>query len=94
MNRPKLNYIVDAISFITFLIVAISGVAIYFFMPQGVRQGGQQELLGITKNTWSEIHNILGLIFVILAIIHLILHWQWIIVMTKNIFTSKDKIEK
>ena len=92
MNKPKLNYVIDFAAFISFIATALSGLAIKFFMPSGVKQGGLQEFLGIQKGAWSEIHDWSGILLIVFAIIHLILHWDWIVCMTRNIFQS-DKCE-
>ncbi|HRZ95265.1 MAG TPA: DUF4405 domain-containing protein [Candidatus Moranbacteria bacterium] len=92
MNKPKINYLVDFLTLVSFLITAVSGLAIKLFMPSGVRQGRLQEFLGIQKGAWSEVHDWFGIIFIILVVIHFILHWDWIVCMTKNIFKS-DKCE-
>lgn len=92
MNKSKLNYIIDFLAFVSFLITAVSGLAIKFFMPSGVRQGRFQEFFGIQKGTWSQIHDWFGILLIILVAIHLVLHWDWIVSMTKNIFKS-DKCE-
>ena len=86
MNKSKVNYFIDLGALISFLITAITGLAIFFFIPNGVRQGRFQEFLGIEKGTWTAVYNWVGIIFIILVIIHFILHWNWIVCMTKNIF--------
>lgn len=90
MNKFKINYVVDFLAFISFVVVAFSGIAIKIFMPSGVRQGRLQEFLGIQKTVWSEIHDWSGILMIILVLIHLVLHWNWIICMTKNIFKSDE----
>lgn len=55
MNKPKLNYLVDFLVCVSFLITALFGLAIKFFLPSGIRQGRLQEFLGIQKGSWSEI---------------------------------------
>lgn len=92
MNKSKINYSIDFLALVSFAITALSGLAIKFFMPSGVRQGRLQEFLGIQKGTWSEIHDWAGILLIIFVIIHLIFHWNWIVCMTKNIFQS-DKCE-
>ncbi|HOX10374.1 MAG TPA: DUF4405 domain-containing protein [Candidatus Moranbacteria bacterium] len=97
MNKQKVNYFIDFLAFLSFVATALSGLAIRFFMPSGVRQGRLQEFLGIQKGVWSEIHDWSGIFLIIFAIIHLILHWDWIVCMTKNMFQSnngENKIEK
>lgn len=92
MNKPKINYIVDFLAFFSFLITAISGLAIKIYMPSGVRQGRYQEFLGIQKGTWSEAHDFFGILMIVLVLIHFILHRDWVVSMTKNIF-KKDNIK-
>ncbi|MEM4625370.1 MAG: DUF4405 domain-containing protein [Candidatus Pacearchaeota archaeon] len=92
MDKSRINYFVDALMTFTFLITAITGLIIFFFLPSGIKQGRYQTFLGITKGTWSFIHNWSGIIFIVLLLIHLILHWKWIVTMTKSIF--KRKIER
>jgi len=86
MNKAKVNYFVDLAALVSFLITAITGLAIFFFLPSGVRQGRYQEFLGVEKGVWGSVHDWFGIIFIILVIIHFILHWNWIVNMTKNMF--------
>lgn len=90
MTKIKLNYLVDFLAAICFLVVAKTGLIIFFFLPEGVRRGGYQEFFGITKNTYVDIHNWAGIIFIILILSHIILHWSWMISNTKNFF-EKDR---
>ena len=89
MNKAQLNYIIDMVMIIFFVIIAITGLVSFFFLPEGVRQGGYQEFLGIIKKDWNNIHNYFGIALIIIMLIHLGLHWNWILCMTENIFTKK-----
>ena len=91
MNKNKLNYTIDFLLSVSFIVLAVSGLAIFFFLPSGVRQGGFQEFLGIEKNVWTDVHNWSGIIFILLVLLHFILHWQWVVCMTKNIFIDKKE---
>ena len=94
MEKQKINYIIDFLALISCIVTALSGLAIKFFMPSGVRQGRLQEFLGVEKGIWSEIHDWFGIIFIILILLHFILHWDWIVFMTKNMFqTNKCEIK-
>jgi len=90
MNK-KIKYLVDAITLVSFIVTAISGIAIKIFMPGGVRQGRLQEFLGMQKGAWSEMHEIAGVIMIIFALLHVIFYWNIFVGMTKNFFKSKDK---
>ena len=86
--KIKLNYFIDLLSAISFLVVALTGLVIFFFLPGGARRGGYQEFLGVTKLVYVEIHNWAGMLFLILVIIHVVLHWQWIVCMTKSLLKN------
>jgi hypothetical protein len=79
MDKPKINYLVDFIALISFLVTSITGLIIFLFLPSGVRQGRFQEFIGITKEVWNFIHIWSGILMLVLVVIHLILHWDWII---------------
>ena len=91
MKKTQINYIVDILALVSFVVTAITGLVLKFFLPSGVRQSRLQEFWGIPKGTWTEIHDWFGILFIIFTLIHLVLHWNWIVCMTKNIFTSDNK---
>lgn len=93
--NPKLKtkYIVDSITFISFIITAITGLALKFFMPSGVRQGRLQEFLGIQKGAWTGVHDWAGVIMIIFALIHIILYWNIFSCMTKSFFKKDEECE-
>jgi hypothetical protein len=62
----------------------------YFFIPSGIPRGRYVVYMGLTKGIWIWIHSRAGILIVILVVVHLILHSQWIIRTTK-IFFGKGK---
>lgn len=93
MNRIKLNYSVDLILTVLFIVVAVTGFVMYLVIPSGVQHGRYQEYMGITKATWTLIHNRSAILMTLFTGIHLALHRKWIRCATKIIFTGKDKNE-
>ena len=84
MNTAKLDYIVDVITFILFLITALTGIILKFALPGSrVRQ---REFLGITKSNLEFVHDWIGILMIFFVAIHIILHWNWIITMTRRFF--------
>jgi len=74
--------------FVCFLVIAGSGIMFLFF-PTGPR--ARYYNLGIwNRGEVREIHTIFGILMIIFAIIHFVLHWKWIIATTKNFFQKKD----
>lgn len=89
MEKAKLNYLIDLLMGILFFCTAISGLVLFFFLPEGQRRGGYQEFLGIIRRNWVNFHNLSGLILLFFIIIHLFLHWRWFYETTKNFFKRK-----
>jgi cytochrome b subunit of formate dehydrogenase len=87
MNRSKLNYWVDIGLLITFLLSAITGI---FKFPMWTNFFGFIFQI-IPHRLLSKIHDWSGLVMVLLVLVHLIMHWRWIVAMTKNIFKRGNK---
>ncbi len=90
MEKSKINYFIDLLILIFFVINSITGLIIFFFLPTGVKRGGYQVFLGIIKQNWVIIHNWSGILLILLIAIHLILHWNWIVYMTKSLLQKKN----
>ncbi|RDV83278.1 DUF4405 domain-containing protein [Ammonifex thiophilus] len=91
MNRPKLNYLVDALLFLTGLGMAFTGFVRWLAFssgggPHGRHWGQEQVFLSLTRHEWADIHRYLALVLVALVIVHIYLHWSWIVTMTRQIF--------
>jgi len=129
MKRGTINFIIDLVSFVNLLCLAVTGFIMRYILPPGSGgrgrmfrggRGGQageqiRELWSMTRHEWGDIHfypvrkkapspgrgkNIarvgskaprelsngvyLAALFVILMLVHIILHWIWI----KNYFKS------
>lgn len=94
MKRTNLNFIVDLISFLDLLGLAVTGFIMKYILPPGTGgrgrmfRGGRgageyagehiKDLWSMTRHEWGSIHFYLAVIFVVLMIVHIILHWSWI----------------
>jgi hypothetical protein len=71
------------------LVEAISGFILWFALPSG---GGRGRLdltyLGVTRHTWTEIHDWIAIALTVILIIHLALHWKWVARMMRNTFAQ------
>jgi hypothetical protein len=85
MEKMKINFIVDILALIFFLASAATGLIIFFFMPPGFRSG-KLSFLGINKLIWVNWHSITSLIFIALALTHIVLHINWFVCVVKNVF--------
>lgn len=89
MKRSSLNFIVDLVSFVGLLGLAFTGFIMKYILPPGTggcgwllyggRGRGQiKDLWSMTRHEWGSIHFYLALVFIILMVVHIILHWSWI----------------
>jgi hypothetical protein len=90
MNKNTLNYVVDLLMLLSFLVTSITGAIIFFFLPSGIKQGRFQEFMGIEKQVFSFFHDWAGLLLILLVILHFLLHWECFTIMTKNLW-QKNK---
>jgi hypothetical protein len=91
VSRLKTNYLIDLILTTLFFVVAGTGIFTYFLIPPGIPRGRYVVYIGLTKATWIWIHSRAGILIVILIVVHLILHSQWIIRTTKSFFRKGKK---
>jgi hypothetical protein len=95
-TKTRNNWILDAGLFVGAIIASISGIYFLIF-PDGGYMGGRNPYYGIKiifdRTGWEWIHTWLSLGMVAIALIHIVLHWKWILSTTKrvvrDIFTSK-----
>ena len=91
MERCRLEYWIDIGLLISFFIVAITSLVIFFaFVSISPGIGRTITFLGTTKATWIPWHNYAGLVMIFLVLIHLILHFRWLIEMTKRMFVKTE----
>ncbi|UGV41253.1 DUF4405 domain-containing protein [Methanococcoides orientis] len=91
MNRTRTNYIVDLILLLLFIIVAFTGFFMYLVIPEGIPQGRYQDYMGLTKATWTMIHNKSSILLTVFVAVHFILHWKWITYIKRNFIGKSEK---
>ncbi len=102
MKRSTINFIVDLIGFIALLALAFTGSIIKFILPPGSGglgrelHGGQgrehiREFISMGRHDWGDIHFFISVLFVILMIVHIVLHWTWIKNYIKSLFGLSQK---
>jgi len=89
MKRTTLNFIIDLVAFFDLLGLAFTGFIMKYILPPGTSGRGRQlhdgrgsehikELWSMTRHEWGDIHFYLAVIFAVLMVVHIILHWGWI----------------
>ena len=83
MNRTILNYWIDIGLGISFFICFFTGLIKW---PGLIKIIGTSAYKILYVRNISLLHDWSGLIMGLLVLIHLVLHWNWIVAVTKNIF--------
>lgn len=97
-NKAKLNYVLDAVIAAAFILAALSGLLL-MTAGSGGYQGGRNssfetERLGIDRWTWKDLHAWGGLVMTAGVLVHLLLHWNWIVCTTKRLLRPTRKIDE
>lgn len=91
MRRVTWNYIIDIIFGLLLLGQGVSGAVLWFLLPGGYRYrgsagGGEAGSFLLARQDWRDIHQWLALALAIMFIVHIAIHWQWLVSMTKSYF--------
>lgn len=86
----KIKFYLDLVMSVTLLITAITGI---INLINQLSENESNKFLGLVPDYWIAIHGFFAIITVILIIIHLFLHKDWIVFNSKKIF-EKNNIEK
>jgi hypothetical protein len=82
-----MNWLIDAGLFISALIATITGIY-FLFLPTGGYRGGRNPYYGMTilfdRHTWDDLHTWFGVAMIAIVVIHLAIHWRWVVSMTKR----------
>jgi len=101
MSRNTTNFVVALLSFLNLLALAFTGFVMKYVLPPGTGGLGRalhggggrgihiKELWSMTRHEWGSIHFYLAIAFVVLMIIHIVLHWKWIKCYVKTVLKNE-----
>ena len=87
MNKTKINYWVDVVIAIAFILSAISGLV--FLLPLTTTT-----VLGLSFAVWDQLHIWGSLAMISGVLVHLALHWKWVVTMTRKSFAGPGQATK
>jgi hypothetical protein len=77
MNRTIANITIDIIAALLFLGMIATGYLLHFPLPPGSNK--TLSLWGYTRHQWGEAHFWISLGLLLVLLVHLVLHWNWIV---------------
>jgi hypothetical protein len=83
MRRKTANLIVDAVAFVCFVLLTTSGILVRYILPPG--SGRFTSVWGLDRHEWGAIHFWIAVILLGALALHLILHWRWIVSITRGV---------
>jgi cytochrome b subunit of formate dehydrogenase len=95
-NKAKINYVVDIVIGAGFLLAAASGLVLFFAGSSGGYQGGRnphyaRAVLGMSRDVWKSLHDYSSIVMIVGVLGHFILHWNWLVCMTRNLFRRERR---
>lgn len=82
----KTNVALDAAVAVSFLLTAVSGVY-FLFAPSGNSAAGQAGFL-LSRTAWDMIHTWAGVVLVVAVVLHLAIHWRWVVNVGRRLIQS------
>jgi hypothetical protein len=89
MNRTFINLVINLFAAGLFLAMALTGYVMWFPLPPETNKN--LSLWGLTRHEWGAIHFWTGLSLILVILVHLAFHWNWIITVIYKQFQNASK---
>jgi len=102
MSSLKKNFFVDLLLYIGFVLLLATGLILQYILPHGSgrltgsgtgQRAGEKiiaMLWGMTREQWGEIHFWIAVGILVITLLHLVLHWRWIVCVLRRRKSSPD----
>lgn len=93
-RKARINFVLDSLIAIAFILSALTGIILYL-VPGGY-QGGRnpyygREILFLDHHQWSDLHTWGSFVMIAGVLVHILLHWRWIVCMIKKTLHLREK---
>ncbi len=89
-SKTKINFLIDAVMFLQMMAIAGIGFMIKYVLVPGFKRydtyGKDVDLTfwGLDRHEWGSIHLYISFSFLFLLILHIVLHWNMVVCIFKN----------
>ena len=88
MKKIITNFFMDILLFVVLISQVFTGILLHRFPPELANT----TVLGLTRYTWGTVHWSVSILFVLVIITHLVLHWGWVKTTTLKYFKMRSKV--
>ncbi len=90
MRKATRNYLLAFIMAVFALFQGITGFILWVVLPRGYMGGrGADSTFIWPRDSWIVLHDWTAVALVVIVLVHVILHWGWIVRMTRSYFRQK-----
>lgn len=90
-KQTQKNWLIDLTLFSSTFVAVFSGIY-FLFVPSGGYQGGRNRFYNLQilfdRHTWDNLHTWGGIAMIAVAVIHLIIHWNWVVGMARRTWSE------
>jgi len=88
-TQTRNNWLLDTGLLISAVGVAVSSVY-FLYLLSGGYQGGRNPAYNIQllfdRATWDDLHTWTGVAMIVIALVHLVIHWNWVTAMARRVW--------
>jgi hypothetical protein len=96
-KQTRNNWLIDSVLLIGAVVSMLTGIY-FLFLPVGGYQGGRNPMYGVIilfeRETWDDLHTWFGIAMIVAAVIHIVIHWKWIVNMTRRAIQEITRRER
>jgi len=85
LRKTTRNYLIALVMALLALVQAVSGFVLWLALPHS----GRGDTFLWSRDAWLTMHNRAAIALTVIVVIHIIVHWSWIVRMTRSYFRQK-----
>jgi len=75
--KRLLPRVLNLLLWLCFCLMTGTGLLLQYRLPPGSRGGSGMNVAGMSRHEWGDLHSWIGLVFIVLIVVHMALHWRW-----------------